>query len=268
MSFKKLLYLLLILTFGCNNDEDDSCQYDTTLVTLEVTDLTETTARLNGTVSITSSNCEAPSNATQGFVYATSTQPTVSDNKVNASGTDITAVIENLELATTYYVRAFLANDIGEFYGNEVSFQITEFATNPVYLDDNGITVKARDWAQVGATGEIDGVSYTVIDRPMLDAMLANNQSIVNTCTTRITDMSELFKTYFNFNQDISSWDVSNVTSTQEMFYGYDDNDYFLFPRGEFNQDIGNWDVSHVNDMEGMFMGAAAFNRDISNMEI
>ena len=35
---------------------------------------------------------------------------------------------------------------------------------NPVYLDDNGVTIKACDDASVGDTGVINGVTYTVVD--------------------------------------------------------------------------------------------------------
>ena len=41
------------------------------------------------------------------------------------------------------------------------------------------------------------------------------------------------------FNQDISQWDVSNVTNMSGMFNG----------ASVFNQDIGSWDVSNVTDM-------------------
>ena len=38
---------------------------------------------------------------------------------------------------------------------------------------------------------------------------------------------------FVEFNQDISSWDVSNVTDMRGMF-----------ERSSFNQDISSWDVS------------------------
>ena len=45
------------------------------------------------------------------------------------------------------------------------------------------------------------------------------------------------------FNQDISEWDVSNVTDMRYMFYDC----------GLFNQDISNWNVSKVRYSEKMF---------------
>ena len=48
------------------------------------------------------------------------------------------------------------------------------------------------------------------------------------------------------FNQNIGSWDVSNVTNMSYMFY-----DVIAF-----NQDIASWNVSSVEDMTDMFVGS------------
>ena len=78
---------------------------------------------------------------------------------------------------------------------------------------------------------------------------------------SRITDMSDLFRGLdlnFDFNGDISNWDVSNVISMEAMFYGCKD----------FNQDISSWDVSNVTNMTSMFCNCGKFNQDISNWEV
>ena len=60
------------------------------------------------------------------------------------------------------------------------------------------------------------------------------------------------------FNQDISGWDTSNITSMQSMFS----------QNTVFNQSIGSWDTSSVTNMENMFLSATTFNQDISNWDI
>ena len=49
---------------------------------------------------------------------------------------------------------------------------------NPVYLADNGVTIKACDFASVGDTGVIDGVTYTVVDEAMLREMVETNKML------------------------------------------------------------------------------------------
>jgi surface protein len=274
---KKLLYLFLtLLIVGCSGDDgntdvgdnsggdnsgdvDNPCLYNPTLTTSAVTNITETSATLNGVISIVSENCEEPTNTEQGFVYATTIQPTLNDNQVNANGTDVTSTIENLEPDTTYYVRTFLTNTLGEFYGNEVSFMTTEeqAVCDAVYLADNGITIKACEDANVGDTGVIDGVTYTVVDEAMLREMVENEQDVTKLATTKVTDMKYMFYDA-TFNQPIGNWDVSNVTNMVYMFNN----------ASAFNQDIGNWDVSNVTDMVGMFAGSTAFNQPIGNWDV
>ena len=81
-----------------------------------------------------------------------------------------------------------------------------------------------------------------------------NNFGIIN-------NMSAMFRECRLFNDDITNWDVSNVTRMDLMFYG----------GNSFNQNIGNWDVSNVTNMVAMFGGYGqdmAFDQDISSWQI
>ena len=51
--------------------------------------------------------------------------------------------------------------------------------------------------------------------------MMRNGDDVSTVCTTRITDMNRLFTDDEYFNQDISTWDVSNVTDMNSMLWGY-----------------------------------------------
>ena len=111
--------------------------------------------------------------------------------------------------------------------------------------------------AAIGDTGVVDGITYTKRTKQQITYDNASK-----TCTSGITNMKNLFftdvDTHSNFNQDISSWDTSNVTSMEQMFVN----------ANSFNQPIGNWDVSNVTNMIGLFYGATSFNQPIGNWDV
>ena len=80
---------------------------------------------------------------------------------------------------------------------------------------------------------------------------------------SKINDMSHLFYAlgnpiFYNFNFDISQWNVSNVKNMFCIFDGCE----------QFNCDISGWDVSNVTKMSYMFRGCKNFNCDLSNWDI
>ena len=127
-----------------------------------------------------------------------------------------------------------------------------------IYLDENGVTVKAQKGAVIGQKYELNGKYYTVVDRQLLHNMYSSGMDLSLVVTTKITSLFSEFYWQTDFNQDISSWDVSNVKNMGEMFWG----------ATSFNQNISKWDVSKVEKMSKMFDRASSFNGDISNWNV
>jgi len=184
---KKLLLISALLIFACSSDsEGNPCIYEPTLSTEAVTDITETSATLNGIIAILSENCDVPNNAEQGFVYSTEIQPTLEDIQVNVNGTNISTTIEGLEPNTTYYVRSFLTNTLGEFYGNELDFTTEELDLTPpviTIIGDNPLVINiGEDYTEFGATAtdDIDGdiTQDILIDSSNLNTALAGNYAV------------------------------------------------------------------------------------------
>jgi surface protein len=135
--------------------------------------------------------------------------------------------------------------------------------SNPDFiLDSNGVTCLCPN-ASFGDTGTlmINGQSFTFTKRTeqnlrsIIDAN-PNDPQIALTCTSGINDMSNLFDGKSGFNQDISKWDVSNVT-----------NMFAMFRNTNFNQDISEWDVSSVLNMADMFL-LSSFNKSLNNWQV
>lgn len=106
------------------------------------------------------------------------------------------------------------------------------------------------------------------------------NQDLSGWDVSNVTDMNNMFYYAQNFNGDLSAWDVSSVTNMTSMFsnaYQYNgpmsdwdvskvESMHSMFDNAQnFNQDIGSWDVSNVIEMRSMFSLATKFNQDLSS---
>ena len=123
------------------------------------------------------------------------------------------------------------------------------------------------------------------------------SDSIKNWNTSKVTDMTSMFRDQPAFNQEVGLWDVSKVTNMDCMFssgfgftkaYGVFNNggsdsiknwntsslvgaSMLFYNQRQFNQPIGSWDTSKVTDMYGMFVNESlgqSFNQPLNNWDV
>ena len=150
------------------------------------------------------------------------------------------------------------------------------------------------DLGLISLSGAFNGAEYLVLVPNVLPESITDlghtfrnaiifNQNINSWDVSNVTNMYYMFMYCHAFNQPLNNWDVSNVTYMWYMFYeaisfNQDINSWdvgnvngmaSMFAFAEnFNQDLNNWDVSSVNSMESMFRVSTAFNGDISNWDL
>ena len=134
----------------------------------------------------------------------------------------------------------------------------------PIRIWENWVTVicdESTPWETVSFNWKNYWIATDIIS-DIQTKIFTENFPASDICTSHVTSFdagrNPMFSIQTSFNQDISSWDVSNVTNMQTMFAW----------STAFNQDISNWDVSNVNFMYSMFNWATSFNQDISSWNL
>ena len=112
--------------------------------------------------------------------------------------------------------------------------------------------------ANISQITDMSGLMSIVTDFSNADTVQNFNQDISDWNVENVTNMSGMFEGASSFNQDLSGWTTSQVTNMSRMFKG----------ASAFNQDIGGWSVSSVGDMSGIFQDAANFAQDLSSWSV
>jgi surface protein len=93
----------------------------------------------------------------------------------------------------------------------------------------------------------------------------SNNNSLKNLNTSRSGSIGAMFLNSIGFNQNISNWDVSKVTTMNGTFSGAT-----LFNNGDTSgtstKPLTDWRASKCIDFTRMFNSATSFNQNISNL--
>ena len=115
-----------------------------------------------------------------------------------------------------------------------------------------------------GVTAVVQANGYINLARLQSWGLHTPDTDDVSTCdVSQMTSLWGAFRNYpgertANFNDDIGSWDVSNVTNMVMAFQG----------ASSFNPDISGWDTSNVTTMEYAFDNASVFNSNIGSWDV
>lgn len=131
-------------------------------------------------------------------------------------------------------------------------------AQGPIYLDENGVTLKAGPEAQVGRRYTFRESDYLIVDEALLRKTVEASGDVSRVVLKGVRDLSYLFYKQTEFNQDISHWDTSGVVDMTLMFTG----------ATNFSGDLSAWDVSGVKDFGDMFRDTKNFNSDLSDWDV
>jgi uncharacterized protein (TIGR02145 family) len=171
-------------------------------LTLALSSITQTTAISGGNV--TSDGGTTVSE--RGVCWGTSTNPTIADNHTSdGTGTGFfSSNLTELNLNTTYFVRAYIINSTGTTYGNEIFF-----ATK----------------GEIGTLSDIDGNTYSTVVigtqtwmAENLKTTKYNNGDLIGTTTPATLDISSELTPKYQWAYDGNE---INVATYGRLYTGY-----------------------------------------------
>ena len=149
-------------------DTPPSCTTPPTVSAGSSSNVAATTATVSCSGGITSLGSAGCSIESYGFVYGTSSNPTISNSKVQVgttyttTGTAFTKELTGLTANTTYYVRPYATNGNGTAYGTQTSFKTLEL---PKYT----VTLNAGPGTCAASVTETSAGAGVTLPTPTLD---------------------------------------------------------------------------------------------------
>jgi uncharacterized protein (TIGR02145 family) len=188
-----------------------------TVTTKAITGITQSSATSGGTITSTG----GAAHSEKGLVYATTTNPTISNNKLvnNTVGNDWISTLTGLTGNTKYYIRAYATNIIGTAYG-----VLDSFTTSPIAptITTNSAATITRTTAISGGNISSDGGS-AITGRGIVWNKTGSPSPLVGTDSIR-TDASNTTGSYTlnlgNLNSGITYYVRAYATNAMGTSYG------------------------------------------------
>jgi PKD repeat protein len=154
------------------------------------------------------------------------------------------------------------------------NLEMTSFAVNRDHSVWSSSQLPGRNFGGTNLIQQVPNylpTTVTDLEGAFQGCMVFNDSNVISWDTSRVTNMSAIFKDAYAFNQPINNWNVSNV---RFFSYAFDSESYFK-PFGDlreyltvFNQPLSLWNTSNATTMEAMFYNSRQFNQNIGNWNV
>ena len=142
----------------------------------------------------------------RGVCWSTSQNPTISDNSTN-NGTGIgsfTSSLTDLNVGTTYYIRAYAINEVGTAYGNQISLTTTNISAALPTLTTSSASSISLNSGSSGGNVTSDGgsavtqrgVCWSTNQNPTISDNITNEGTGIGSFTSSLTNLNAS-TTYF-----------------------------------------------------------------------
>ncbi|HEX2934465.1 MAG TPA: SusF/SusE family outer membrane protein [Bacteroidales bacterium] len=197
--FMAMLVTVTLLFASCTKEESD-VRLDSKLSSSQILNLKSDSATIVGFVVAAGGTIEE-----RGVVYSTSADPTIEDTKVVYTGdTDkatFNVILTGLQYATKYYAKAYITNENGTFYGEEIVFTTLPVVPTLLTTTISSITGNAASsGGSVTVTGGADitarGIVWSTSHNPTVGDSKTSDGTGMGDFTSALSNLKG-FTTYY-----------------------------------------------------------------------